>query len=288
MRTHELNAQAMFAEILFWQGEWSAAEDAAGDVLDSSPHTAMIGWRVLGNIQARRGQPGAGSALQQVWAMAVASDELQTLDPAATVLAEYAWLSRESEPELVNRLRDVYEMGLRRGVPWPSGALCFWLWKLGVVDSVPETTSVFYRWIIEGEWRRAAEFWNDRGAPYDEALALMHGDEDAQRRAVRIFEDLEADAAANRLRRDLAAAGTIVPRGAARSTRRHVAGLTARQAQILELLAEGLSNPEIADRLFLSPRTVENHVAGILLKLDASGRVEAVAIARQRGILATA
>jgi DNA-binding NarL/FixJ family response regulator len=67
------------------------------------------------------------------------------------------------------------------------------------------------------------------------------------------------------------------PRGRSRATRAHPAGLTARQAEVLDLLVEGLTNAEIADRLFLSPRTVENHVAAVLLKLDASTRDAAAA-----------
>ena len=64
-----------------------------------------------------------------------------------------------------------------------------------------------------------------------------------------------------------------------------MAGLTARQAEILELLNDGLSNIEIADRLFLSPRTVENHVGAVLSKLDASTRDEVVSVARKMGIV---
>jgi DNA-binding NarL/FixJ family response regulator len=50
-------------------------------------------------------------------------------------------------------------------------------------------------------------------------------------------------------------------------------------------LAEGLTNPEIADRLFLSPRTVENHVAAVISKLNASSRDSAVAVAVEKGLL---
>lgn len=78
-----------------------------------------------------------------------------------------------------------------------------------------------------------------------------------------------------------------IPRGRARETREHPAGLTARQDEVLTLLGEGLSNLEIADRLFLSPRTVENHVAAVLSKLDASTREGAVAAAERQGLLKT-
>ena len=64
-------------------------------------------------------------------------------------------------------------------------------------------------------------------------------------------------------------------------------GLTARQAEVLALMAEGLSNPEIADRPFISSRTAEHHVSAILSKLSAATREEAVGIADELGVLAS-
>ena len=61
--------------------------------------------------------------------------------------------------------------------------------------------------------------------------------------------------------------------------------LTAREAEILALVAEGRSNGEIGKQLFISAKTVSVHVSNILGKLGASGRTEAAAIARRRGLL---
>jgi DNA-binding CsgD family transcriptional regulator/tetratricopeptide (TPR) repeat protein len=61
--------------------------------------------------------------------------------------------------------------------------------------------------------------------------------------------------------------------------------LTPREAEVLALVAEGRSNREIAQQLFISIKTVSVHVSNLLAKLNASGRTEAVAIARRRGLL---
>ena len=76
-----------------------------------------------------------------------------------------------------------------------------------------------------------------------------------------------------------------MPRGPRRTTRANPAALTARELEVLGLVAEGLRNAEIADRLVLSPRTVDHHVAAVLRKLAARTRGEAVASATKLGLL---
>jgi DNA-binding CsgD family transcriptional regulator len=63
------------------------------------------------------------------------------------------------------------------------------------------------------------------------------------------------------------------------------ASLTAREHEVLELVAEGSTNDAIAARLFMSPKTASVHVSRIIAKLGAGNRTEAVAIARRTGIL---
>lgn len=101
------------------------------------------------------------------------------------------------------------------------------------------------------------------------------------RRALRNFERLgarpDADAAAALLR-DLGVTGRTGPR-------LHEE-LTAREMEVLTLLAEGLSNAQIAARLFIAPKTAEHHVGRVLRKLDLTSRAEAAAHAARAGIRA--
>lgn len=62
-------------------------------------------------------------------------------------------------------------------------------------------------------------------------------------------------------------------------------GISKREFEVLELIASGLSNQEIADRLFVSTSTVKTHVSNVLAKLDASRRTEAIARAKELRII---
>jgi DNA-binding NarL/FixJ family response regulator len=134
----------------------------------------------------------------------------------------------------------------------------------------------------------AAKQWAEIGCPYERAIALSHGDQTAQLEALEQLDTLGADAVAAKLRQELRDKGVSVPRRRKRTTADQGAGLTARQAEVLALLAEQLSNVEIADRLFLSPRTVEHHVSAVISKLDASSRDEAVENATEQRLLTAA
>ena len=78
--------------------------------------------------------------------------------------------------------------------------------------------------------------------------------------------------------------GAPLPRGPRANTRANPSGLTARELEVLALLAEGLRNAEIADRLFVSAKTVDHHVSAILRKLGARNRSEATVKASALGL----
>ena len=114
------------------------------------------------------------------------------------------------------------------------------------------------------------------------AEALSAGDEAAAGEALRIFDGLGATRTAEYVRAQMRGRGfSRVPRGPRPATSANVAGLTPRQAEVLRLLSEGLSNAEIASRLTLSERTVDHHVSAVLNKLGAANRSQATAIAHR-------
>ena len=284
MRTLETYAIALLARVLELQGEWNAAEDLAREHFGRSAITQMVMLPIVGIIEARTGRASIDSTLMRAWELSRAANEFQRLGPVATVLAEQAWISGTSHVPVAD-LRQVVQDGLDIGFRWSPGAIAFWLWKQGDLSQAPDGIADPYRLVMEGEPLAAAEMWATIGCPYERAIALSHGDQDAQIEALETLESLGASAVAARHRRAMREAGFTIPRGKSRGTRSHVAGLTARQAEVLQLLDEGLSNTEIADLLFVSPRTVENHVSAILSKLDSSTRTEAVARARAGGLL---
>ncbi|HYZ19628.1 MAG TPA: LuxR C-terminal-related transcriptional regulator, partial [Gaiellaceae bacterium] len=100
-------------------------------------------------------------------------------------------------------------------------------------------------------------------------------------RAHEILLGIGARPAAAIVARTLRERGVRVARGPRAETREHPAGLTKRELEVLGLVAEGLTNAEIATRLVISEKTVGHHVSSILGKLGVGSRYEAAKVASQ-------
>ncbi len=279
---------AWLARVHFEQGRWAEAGELASQVASKpgiSPISPIVALTVLGRIRARCGDPAAEEALGEAWKLAQMTGDLQRLWPVAAGRAELAWLSGRPNdvPVLV---APVFDLAMRLRSRWAMGELAYWTWKAGHLSGPPDNAPEPYALQIAGDWQAAAAAWDRIGCPYDQAIALAEGDESAQREALRIFESLGGEPAAETVRRRLRAMGArAVPRGPRVATRSNPASLTTRELEVLRLLAEGLQNAEIASRLFVSPKTVDHHISAVLAKLSVRSRAEAVAAAYRLGII---
>lgn len=293
-RAHELAGYTQHllghrARIRLDTGDWAGAEEDARAALAEQ---VAGGARVvdalvpLGLVQARRSDPAAAATLREAAEHGYTTVELQWTAPVAAALAELAWL-RGEDHRIAEEAVTLYERAVAARHPWFTGELAMWLRIAGALPEVPEVIAEPYRLLLAGDWRASAEAWRELGFPYHRALALSRGDsEEALLEALALLDGLGARQTALRVRRELRRRGhRRLPRGPIRATAANPAGLTARQAEVLALIAEGLTDAAIAGRLSLSAKTVGHHVSAVLAKLGATSRHEAVRAARKLGAL---
>ena len=288
VQAHELAGYAQHllgyrARVRLDQGDWAGAEQDARASLDEPVEGGprLVDALVpLGLLQARRGDPDAAATLQKAAERAFAT-ELQWIAPVAAARAEHAWLAGDNH-RVAEEATSVLELAVQAAHPWFAGELALWLRLAGAPVPEPAVMAEQYRLLLAGDWRAAADAWQALGCPYHQALALACGDQDeALLEALALLDGLGARQTAQRLRRQLRWRGNLrVSRGPTRETTANRAGLTDRQAEVLGLLADGLSNAEIAARLSLSAKTVEHHVSALLAKLGVGSRQQAAAAAR--------
>jgi DNA-binding CsgD family transcriptional regulator len=270
------------------QGHWTEAAATATVLIDEnrdSPHPRTIGLVTRALVRARRGDPGTRELLVEAGAIDGSSDDFDRCAAIASALAEIAWLERRSEG-VREGTQVALDRSIERGSSWSTGELAYWRWKHGIVDDLPRDIAEPWALQLDGDWRAAATAWTALGCPYEAALALSEADdEQALRRALAAFQQLEARPLATTVAQRLRERGVRgLPRGPRADTRLNAAGLTSREVEVVDLLATGLRNAAIAERLFLSPRTVDHHVSSILRKLSVSSRGEAVAAAAELGL----
>jgi DNA-binding CsgD family transcriptional regulator len=239
---------------------------------------------VLGLLRARRGDRGLWEPLDAASEVAERTEQLWWTSQVAAAKAEAAWLHGRLDliPEVTG---EPYAAALERRASWPIAELAYWRRQAGIDDGQPEGARGPFAAQLRGEWAAAADEWNEAGCPYEAALALAEGDDDALRHAFDQLNGLGAQPAAAIVARRLRERGIRVARGPRPTTRHSRAGLTRRETEVLGLLAQGLRNAEMADRLVLSRRTVDHHVSAILRKLEARTRGEAVAAAARLELL---
>jgi DNA-binding CsgD family transcriptional regulator len=269
------------------QGRWNEAAEAAAAVLRirrASIMPRITGLVVLGLVRARRGDPGHRDLLDEAWSLAEPTDELFRMGKAVAARAEVAWLV--GDRAAVAAITEYpFRLALEREDRSALGELGLWRRRAGI-DAGVSGAAEPYAAELAGAWREAATQWTQLGCPYEAALALAQADEEEPlRQALTELQRLDARPAAAIVARKLRELGVRVPRGVRAPTRANAAALTARELDVLRFLSDGARNATIAERLFLSSRTVEHHVSSILGKLGVRSRGAAVAEAGRLGLL---
>jgi DNA-binding CsgD family transcriptional regulator len=298
-----------YGRVLFENGDWSAAETLLAEAISMSrgvfpaPHAFASGTlaelrlaqgrledaaRVLRGVEGREEtaaavasvhlQQGEPSAAVAVLRRRLAATSPDRLDAAAVIeLLGEAEIALLDSASAIERGQALVALGAASGcdliVAHGERLLGHALVSTDVPAACAHLETALAAFIQAGIPYRAAQ------TRLLLAQTLRPGNPEVAgaeaRTALTVFEDLGADRGAD------AAAALLRDLGlrAARTGPRNLGRLTKREQEVLALLGEGLSNPEIAGRLILSRKTVEHHVARILSKLGLRGRAEAAALA---------
>lgn len=266
--TLHAEALAQLAELRLAQGRPEEASRLLADFEDHPASTCAVA-----RLHLVRGDPALASAIIR--------RRLGDVDQRSLTGARLLELLGEAEIALgdrgaaATRGRDLIDLGRSVG---SELIVARGEWILGRASDDAEAAVTHYERALS-RFRQRSMLLEAGRTRLALARALVGGErgaalEEAQR-ALASFEALgaarDADEAAGFLREHGVPATRSGPGGPG--------NLTRRERDVLELLGEGLSNPDIAERLFISRKTVEHHVASVLAKLQLSGRGEAAAYA---------
>jgi len=269
-------------------GHWDEAFASAGSLLEKESLTPVIrigALAVVATVKIRRGEEDALSLLLEAKAMAFKTMELQRIIPVLSALLEYEWITGKIFIEKDDLDQTIVMVGqLEKMVK--KNKFYYWLRRARREYLPLKERYKGYDITSLAMALEEADYWQKLGCPYEYALALTEGSDDDKRKALVLLQQLGADTVYEKIKQEMRTSGIKkIPRGLQESTKVNPAKLTNRELDVLQLLKKGIQNKEIADTLFISPKTVDHHISSILFKLDANSRVKAVAEAVRLGIL---
>jgi len=279
--SHHYDLEVHAAQGDLHRGRWEEAQQrlrGLGDAADDPGMFAVYSMPVLGRLAARRGELAeADTLLTSAWNRALQQESRIGLLYTAVSRAEFAWLSGRRDVAAAVHVT-ITERPIPAGLGHIFGEVYLYLWLAGLDVCPFPRCAPLYTAALEKRWQDALALTQD---PYEQAVIRTTSDDvQATVEAVRTLDDLGARPAAVLARAALTRLGVDrLPRRPDTTTRANAAGLTARQLDVLRLLVRGHTNAEIAEDLVLSPRTVDHHVAAILLKLGVTRRRDAAAAA---------
>lgn len=287
---HELDAWYIAAvTTMAWvnvaSGRWDDADRDLEVVSGQKTcfQTEIEALQVSAVLRLRRGDPGAVEQAEAVFARLSEFNDHDAQVSGCLLALEGAWvgvLPAQDASERYDTLRTSPAIVEDRA---GRAQLAFWAHRL---DLEPPPGEVLGAPGLElsGRVAEAAARWEKRGFLIEAAItrAMIPGAD-----LVAVFAELTslgAEGVARGLRRELQRRGVKhVPRGERIATKDNPSGLTAREAEVLELIVAGHSNAAIAADLFISEKTASHHVSSVLSKLNVSSRGQASAVAVANG-----
>lgn len=284
---HDLDSWTFYllgrkAQLRLEQGRLQEAESICRPVIASPGQTLLMKLPariMLARAQARMGEDEAAGLLAKAHTDALATGEVQYCIPVLLGMAERAWLTG-SQTLATDALSGLDRIEAASFSHWTAAELAFWKNLLGRPPQPAEPAGdTAFGLALRGKYAASGLAFARLGADYfanlcfgladtpqtvSSGLAALHR-QGAKAVVARLTELLE--------HRGLVRDEVILPRGPYRAARENPFGLTAKEMTVLEYLAEGLSNAEIADEMSRSQRTVEHHVSAILQKLEAENRL---------------
>jgi DNA-binding CsgD family transcriptional regulator len=275
-----------YADVLLWHGDWERAEEelmAAIEELGAlRPGRDVDPLARLAELRRRQGRTGEAEALlvrvesHRFHALLVGLLALDRGDAETAIDAAARFLRRVGEADRFERVAGL-DLMVRAAVACGDDASAREAADeiAAIAAACPNAPLRAAALLAEGRVEAAAgeaatacalledasDLFDAAGAGYDAALARL---ELASVLRVRGRDGPAAKAEAR--------AGKVLEELGARPPKARVGGLSAREAEVLRLVARGLGNADIARELVLSVRTVERHVANVYLKIGASGR----------------
>jgi len=278
----------MKSRILLETGHTKEAAFIAEDLL-SNPNqlgtVKMSAWVILITTKLRQGKQEILPLLLEAKSFVFKTREHQRIIPLAITLVQYEWLSGISilsDKELALCIDLVH----RVNAITLNSEFDFWLRKVRNQELQLKKLYEPYQLLEEGKIHAAASFWEKKHCYFEQAMFLFEGNEDDKKAALIILQQQEAYAICEKIKMEMRADGIKkIPRGQRESTKTNPMNLTNRELDVLQLLQKGIQNKEIAQSLFISPKTVDNHISNILFKLDVNSRSKAVTEAIRLKIL---